>query len=171
MTDPADPILAAPADPPPGRPLPLAALVAAAIVLLALAGIGGLAHERTSSIDLSRSPAMIAPEGVLDLARVPHRAAVEFRYVAEHVDHFREFRCWCGCEAAFDHRSLADCFLRPDGRWEAHGAGCGVCLAEARIAREALEAGTPPDRIAADLDARFGPDPTLPVGKGPEDLS
>lgn len=144
------------------------ALASALVVLVALSAVGG--YVRTRLGDGAPAPAaMLAPEGALDLDGVPEATAVEFRYAADHLDHFREFRCWCGCETAFDHRSLADCFVRPDGRWEAHGAGCAVCLAEARIAREALEAGTTTDRIAATLDAQFGPDPTLPGREATKD--
>jgi hypothetical protein len=164
-----DPAPETPAGPPAQRPLPRAALGAALTVVLVLAAIGGFVGAGTADHPTRPPAPMIAPEGVLDLATVPEVAAVEFRYAADHLDRFRGFRCWCGCEAAFDHRSLADCFVRPDGRWEAHGAGCAVCLAEARMAREALEAGTTPDRIATDIDARFGPDPNLPLGDTTKD--
>lgn len=161
-----DPSSATPVEPPTECPLPRTALVAAMAVIVVLAAIVGIVGSGTADHPTSPPATMVAPEGVLDLDTVPEVAAVEFRYAADHLDHFRGFRCWCGCEAAFDHRSLADCFVRPDGRWEAHGAGCAVCLAEAGMAREALEAGTTPDRIAADIDVRFGPDPTLPPGEG-----
>ena len=160
-----DPVSTAPVEPAAERPLPRTALVAAVAVVVVLVAIVGFVGAGAADHPASSPVTMVAPEGVLDLDTVPEVAAVEFRYAADHLDHFRAFRCWCGCEAAFDHRSLADCFVRPDGRWEAHGAGCAVCLAEARMARTALEAGTTPDRIAADIDARFGPDPTLPRGE------
>jgi hypothetical protein len=148
----------------PERRLPVLALVIAAVTVVALAGIGVLVGVGTPAVHPAPAT-MVAPEGVLELTSVSAVLAAEYRFAADHLDHYRKFRCWCGCEAAFDHRSLADCFVRPDGRWEAHGAGCGVCLAEARMAREGLGAGTTPDRMAVDIDARFGPDPTLPRGE------
>lgn len=84
----------------------------------------------------------------------------EYTYALDHADAYRHLRCWCGCEKAFAHRSLADCFVRADGAWEAHGAGCGVCLGEAAIAHRRLDAGDDPAVIAGDLDAKFGPGPT-----------
>jgi hypothetical protein len=110
---------------------------------------------------MSAGGSMVAPDGVLDITRVSPAVAAEFHYAADHRDAYRQLRCWCGCEKAFDHRSLADCFVRPDGQWEAHGAGCGVCIAEAMAARQRLDAGVPVADIARQLDNEFGPDPGL----------
>lgn len=107
-----------------------------------------------------RTP-MVAPDGVLDLSSVSEDVAAEFHYAARHLDAYQQLRCWCGCEEAFDHADLADCFVRPDGQWEAHGAGCAVCIASAVVARERLDAGIPVDSIAVEIDRTFGPDPDL----------
>lgn len=137
-------------------------IVAAVAAVFALVATGR-ALVAASNGD-AKPNSMLAPAGVLDLDTVSAGIAAEFRFAHDHQDHYRQLRCWCGCEAAFDHRSLADCFVRPDGRWEAHGAGCGVCIAEAATARQRLTAGVPITAIAAELDDTYGPteleDPT-----------
>jgi hypothetical protein len=78
---------------------------------------------------------VIAPE------EVPEQVAVLYRAAHDHADVYAQIPCFCGCEAMLGHRHLLDCFARPDGGWEAHALGCGVCLGEARQVEELLAAG------------------------------
>lgn len=147
----------------------LAAVVVASVVAglgagltvagLTVAGPPGRSDAGHAAPTTTTMP-MVFPDGVLDLATVSEAVAAEYRYAAAHTSAYDQLRCWCGCEAAFGHRSLTDCFLRPDGAWEAHGSGCGVCVAEATIARQRLDAGVAVADIRAELDQRFGPLPT-----------
>ena len=139
-------------------------IVATAVLFAALLVAAGVVAGwgRTSPAPaVDGLSSMVAPEGVLDISTVSAGVAGEFHYAAAHLDEYRQLRCWCGCEAAFAHANLADCFVRADGKWEAHGAGCGVCIASAKVARERLEAGTPVADIAAEIDRIYGPDPNL----------
>lgn len=139
-------------------------IAATAVVLAVVLPAAGIVARRG---DTSPAPAvdvpsrMVAPDGVLDISTVSEGVAVEFHYAAGHLEEFRQLRCWCGCEAAFGHANLADCFVRADGKWEAHGAGCGVCIASAKVARERLEAGTAVADIADEIDRTYGPEPNL----------
>jgi hypothetical protein len=133
------------------------ALVAGGL-LLAVAGGGGDDHAARVVPAAAPVTAMVAPDGVLDLTTVAAATATEYRFAAGHRGEYAQLRCWCGCVDAFAHRSLEECFVRADGRgWEAHGAGCGVCLGEATQARQQLAAGRTIAGIAARLDADFGP--------------
>lgn len=136
------------------------ALVAALVATGAAAALAGGGPPSAPAHTAAPTMPMVFPDGVLDLATVSEPVAAEYRYAATHADAFDRLRCWCGCEAAYRHRSLTDCFVRPDGTWEAHGSGCGVCIAEAAIARQRLDAGVAVDDIGAELDSRFGPLPT-----------
>lgn len=131
----------------------LAAALAVAVLVARVAGGDG----RTTRAAAPTALPMVAPEGALDLASVPVPIAAAYRFAAAHREQYRQLRCRCGCEAAFGHRSLEDCFVRADGGWEAHGAGCAVCLGEAATASARLAAGAAPSDIAAELDARWGP--------------
>lgn len=133
---------------------------ASLVVLTAGVFVRGMPTGDASGAFTGRMP-VVAPDGVLDLSSVTEEVAAEFHYASRHLDVYQQLRCWCGCEEAFDHADLADCFVRPDGKWEAHGAGCAVCVASAIVARERLEAGVPIDNIAAEIDRTFGPDPDL----------
>ena len=145
---------------PPRRPRWLLTAVVATLAFIG-AGVAWAAQHPSSE---APGMAMVAPDGVLDLAGVSTAIAAEYRYAADHGDAYRQMRCWCGCEQAFAHRSLLDCFVRADRAWEAHGAYCAVCITEAMTAHRRLDAGDTPADIARDLDAQFGPPPSAPSG-------
>lgn len=118
-------------------------------------GVGSTARPPTDG----PSPVTMAavfPEGLLDLASVPEATAAHYRHAADNTEVYEQVRCYCGCEAAFDHRTLADCFIGADGGWEAHASGCGICIAEAIAIQDHLDADTPITDIVEDIDARFG---------------
>lgn len=117
------------------------AIVAAALVLL----VGAVA-VLISSTDRDR-PATAAEAGPsdalpLDLATVADATAVHYLAAEDDSATYREVPCFCGCEEFLGHRHLYDCFVRTDGRgWDAHAAGCGICIAESITVQELRDAG------------------------------
>jgi hypothetical protein len=125
----------------------LGVVAAAAVGVLAIAHAG---HEEVAM--------RVAPSGVVELAGLPEHVASQYRFAAAHPDIFREVPCFCGCDAALEHRVLLDCFVRPaDGRWEAHAAGCAVCLREGEVVRQMLAGGATADQIRSEVIGRYGP--------------
>lgn len=115
-------------------------------VLVVLTGVGiigsGVSVRNGSDPPLvAEEMVAVAPGGLVDPADVPETVAVLYRAAHEHADIYAEVPCFCGCEAMLGHRHLLDCFARPDGGWEAHALGCGVCLGEARQVEDLLAAG------------------------------
>lgn len=103
-----------------------------------------------------------APEvgGPIALDTVPVAIAAHYEAAADHAEHYESVRCYCGCEEFLGHRHLYDCFVRADGTgWEAHAAGCGVCIAESSLIGELLEQGRDPATFADAIDERFGSSP------------
>ncbi len=133
-------------------------------VLAALIGVGilvaGLSNASIGGVDLvPETGAMfdVAPGGLIDPADVPESVAVLYRAAHDHADFYAQVPCFCGCEAMLGHRHLLDCFARPDGGWEAHGLGCGVCLGEAQQVEDLLAAGVQSaDEIRAAVVAEWG---------------
>ena len=150
------------------HPMPLRLRMA--VLLIALTGAAGaMAGAAILLGQTTRHPGPRDP-GPLVLSSVSSQVAGHYRFAAEHRGEFAQFRCWCGCEQFLGHRSLADCFERGDGRgWEAHAAGCGVCIGEAAMAADMIRAERPVGDVAAALDARFGPTviTTPPVRRSP----
>lgn len=135
--------------------------LALAIVVLAAAGwlvATGLDTGSAGPGATGDAPAMlaVAPGGTVELASLPALQQELYRAAAADPDAFESVACYCGCEAFLDHRHLRDCFVRPDGGWERHATGCGVCLAEARDVIDLHATGTPLDEIGRRIDDRYG---------------
>lgn len=135
--------------------------VSVVIVGLTLLGIvgQGLVVARVQPESLPEATVMIdvAPSGVVAPGDVPDAVAVLYRAAESRPELYGAVPCFCGCEAMLGHRHLRDCFVRDDGRWEAHALGCGVCLGEARQVEALVVAGrTDPDEIREAVIARWG---------------
>lgn len=98
----------------------------------------------------------VAPGGEVELSELRPETRELYLAVAADPAVFEAVRCYCGCEAMLEHRHLLDCFVRPDGGWERHAVGCGICQAEARDVLAGRAAGTPLGDITADIDATYG---------------
>lgn len=116
--------------------------------LVVLVGVGivgvGLLGSPDPSPDLvveSDQMVEVAPGGLIEPDDVPGAVAVLYRAAHDHSTVYEQIPCFCGCEAMLGHRHLLDCFARPEGGWEAHALGCGVCLGEAQQVEDLLAAG------------------------------
>lgn len=78
-----------------------------------------------------------------------------YEYVAAHADHAARIPCYCGCES-LDHRSLLDCFVRPEGGWEPHATYCRICGQEADDLEAQLSQGASIESVRASIDAAYG---------------
>jgi hypothetical protein len=131
-------------------------LVGGAVIAFALSS-GSTGSPLTASRTTTTASATktAAP---LNLSSVPADVAEHYRYAAAHLIDYRQIPCWCGCMQYLGHRSLADCFVRADGKgWEAHAALCPVCLAEATMAERMLSQGSSPHDVAEAIALQFGP--------------
>jgi hypothetical protein len=140
------------------------AAIAAIVVLLPVAIAAGVVIGASSTDGSAGSaagehgPAVVAP---LDLASVSPAIAEHYRFAAAHEAELRQVPCFCGCEEFLGHRDLYDCFVRADGAgWDAHAAGCGVCIGEAITSRELLDAGRSPTEVRDAVVEQFGTTPT-----------
>lgn len=131
------------------------------LVLLAAAGLAAaFALVQLSAAAPAQAPGeqmvAVSPGGEVQLSELRPETRELYLAVADDPDAFEEVACYCGCEAMLEHRHLLDCFVRPDGGWERHAVGCGICQAEARDVLAGRAAGTPLGDITADIDATYG---------------
>ncbi|HLF40073.1 MAG TPA: PCYCGC motif-containing (lipo)protein [Acidimicrobiia bacterium] len=136
-----------------------AALLAAALAAILVVARGeGEPPVRFAAHD-------VAP---LDLATIGSQVADHYRYAETHEAAYRQIPCFCGCEGFLGHRDLYDCFVRADGTgYDAHAAGCGVCIGESAIARPLLEDGGAPANVRSAVVAQFGATPGTAPGRAP----
>lgn len=149
------------AGPPTARPAATGGAFAIAIALVAaiVLAAGGMGAFVLMRGDRDAPVMRVAPGGALDLSTVSDPLASHYRFAAAHPHAYRQVPCFCGCETALGHRSLLDCFVRAQGGWEAHAAGCAVCIQESKMLRSMLADGASPAEIRAEVIARFTMDP------------
>ena len=63
-----------------------------------------------------------------------------------------QLRCYCGCDKAFGHQNLLDCYR------STHGASCEICTQEALLAKALSEQGSPVDQIRNAIRRNFAGD-------------
>jgi hypothetical protein len=144
-------------------------LVVAPLVVVLVAAAGAVALVvSTGDSDTGDSLRMEAATP-LELASVAADVADHYRYAEAHQAELSVIPCFCGCEEFLAHENLYDCFIRIDGAgYDSHAAGCGVCLGEAVVAVQLLDAGTPATDVAERIVEQFGttsitsPDQTIP---------
>jgi hypothetical protein len=145
-----------PPDDRPSRSFAIALGVGLAFVLIAASGVTtavmmGGANHATERVG-------VAPGGVLELASLPARMQQHYRFAAAHPRTYGDVPCFCGCDAMLDHRSLLDCFVRPDGGWERHASGCGVCIDESEMVRRMTANGSTDAAIRSSVVAAYTTD-------------
>jgi Protein of unknown function with PCYCGC motif len=106
------------------------------------------------------APVVAANSGVFTMDGMPPAVVSMYEYARDQQALLSQVPCYCGCRTAYNHRSLARCFVRPDGRWERHASGCLVCGNEASRVHELADARVSPAKIRAAVIAQFGPPPS-----------
>lgn len=125
--------------------------------LLLISWFGSAAAGSDPTIAAFAPMIEVSPGGVVAPHSVPEAIAVHYRAAHAHAETFAAVPCYCGCAEMLDHRSLLDCFQRPDGEgWEAHALGCGVCIGEAAQVQELIAAGLPDGDIERAVTLEWG---------------
>lgn len=140
----AGPDRASPAGAPAGFKVAVA-LVSLMLVSAAAIGVGvvmGGGHQQQMRV---------AAGGTIELTSMPSWMASHYRFAAMNTRAYEQVPCFCGCDATLEHRSLLDCFVRPDGGWERHASGCAVCTDESEMIRAGLARGSPMRQIRSEI--------------------
>jgi hypothetical protein len=94
----------------------------------------------------------------LHLDDVPANIADHYEFADANRDVYEAVPCFCGCEKSIGHRNLTDCFVRSDGTgWDAHAAGCTVCIDESIAVRRLMADGADVPTIRDSIITEFGP--------------
>jgi hypothetical protein len=135
--------------------IPVVAILGVAAVI---AGSGSDDLAATAAPTASSTSAEVPP---LDLAMVPASTASHYHAARADPDTYRHVPCFCGCEEFLGHSDLYDCFVRADGEgWDAHAAGCGICIAESISVQDLLEGGHDAASIRTEVISQYGSTPT-----------
>jgi hypothetical protein len=130
-----------------GIPLPIVILLAAVVA----AGVWMLLTPRTATAQHPTPRAGITAEKVLAAANFAQPDVAQTYAQAKEIPEVLDgLYCHCDCHIHAGHRSLLTCFESE------HGAGCDICLGEARLAHEMHKQGKSLQEIRIAIDAQFG---------------
>lgn len=77
-----------------------------------------------------------------------------YRLAVREAEFLSKLPCYCGC-VDVGHASLKECFIKPDGRFEEHGAGCDLCGQIALDAAALKAQGLSLREIRTRLEAKY----------------
>jgi uncharacterized protein with PCYCGC motif len=130
-------------------------VIAVAVGVVVLVGSVGGVTALVVSQHASSTRMAVAPGGTIELTEMMPMTAEHYRFAAAHPTVYEQVPCFCGCESMLAHRSLLDCFVRPEGGWERHASGCAVCTEESSIIRSMLGDGSGVHAIRTAVIDRF----------------
>jgi predicted small secreted protein len=122
-------------------------LLLLALLAVLVAGCG-TPRGRGSELEKDDFPAFVYTSAI---------SLESYRLAVREGDLLAKLPCYCGCVDTADppHRNLKECFIKPDGRFEEHGATCDLCGKIALDAVDLQAQGIPPREIRAGLDTRY----------------
>jgi len=124
--------------------------------LISLMGVGSLGA--LGWLTLPTLPRLLQEAGIAlpEWATTTPMSAGAYRTAVLRPDLLAGLPCFCGCVTyAPPHRSLLDCFIRPDGGFEGHAAGCSTCQDEALAARRWADQGLAGPEVRRRIVAAF----------------
>lgn len=80
-----------------------------------------------------------------------------FRTAVANKDILAQMPCYCGCVETAEpkHKSLQQCFFKPEGGFEKHAAGCDLCGKEAVEVAQWHTEGKPAKEVRQLLDQKY----------------
>jgi hypothetical protein len=99
--------------------------------------------EKLTGWDTNKPVKLELPE----FAQKTGRVAEAYIFAVQNQDKVMYLACYCGCagmqhsDKLLSHRSLKDCYLKPDGSYEPHASECKLCNDITLEARDLLMKG------------------------------
>lgn len=123
------------------------AIVAVLIIGYALSGGSQILNkargEKLTGKDTGKPAKIELPEFAQKTARVSEA----YIYATQNPDKVMYLACYCGCagmqhsDKLLSHKSLKDCYIKPDGSYEPHASECKLCNDITLEARDLLMKG------------------------------
>ena len=126
------------------------------IVVLAFVGVGGLVFLLTSA-----NKAETAGVQLPSYAYATPELTQAYVTAVNLPDLFEHMPCYCGCAnmvmgaSTLNHKHLRNCFIKDDGSFEPHAAGCNTCVDIANLAYDMYKNNQKPIDIRNAIDQRY----------------
>ncbi|CAG0991542.1 hypothetical protein METP2_02604 [Methanosarcinales archaeon] len=112
-------------------------------------------EKSTSSVSILEKPEL--PE----FAQKTGRVAEAYIFAAQNQDKVMYLACYCGCAGMqhsgnlISHKSLKDCYIKPDGSYEPHASECKLCNDITLEARDMLMTGYSLKDVRTKIDKEY----------------
>ncbi len=96
-----------------------------------------------------------------DFAQKTGRVAEAYIYAVQNQDKLMYLACYCGCagmqhsDKLLSHKSLKDCYIKPDGSYEPHASECKLCNDITLEARDLLMTGNSLKDVRKIIDDQY----------------
>ncbi len=96
-----------------------------------------------------------------EFAEKTGRVAEAYIFAAQNQDKLMYLACYCGCadmqhsNNLISHKSLKDCYIKPDGSYEPHASECKLCNDISLEARDMLMTGSSLKDVRMKIDNEY----------------
>lgn len=96
-----------------------------------------------------------------EFAEKTGRVAEAYIFAAQNQDKVMYLACYCGCADMqhsgnlISHKSLKDCYIKPDGSYEPHASECKLCNDITLEARDMLMTGSSLKDVRTKIDNEY----------------
>ncbi len=125
----------------------LSAIVISTILIIAYTLSGGSQILNKTIVENPRGTNMPAKLELPEFAQKTGRVAEAYIFAAQNPDEVMYLACYCGCagmqhsDKLLSHKSLKECYIKPDGSYEPHASECKLCNDITLEARDLLMTG------------------------------
>ncbi len=113
--------------------------------------------EKLASWDANKPAKPELPE----FAQKTGRVAEAYIFAVQNQDKLKYLACYCGCagmqhsDVLLSHKSLKECYIKPDGSFEPHASECKLCNDITLEARDMLMKGSSLKEVRKIIDDEY----------------
>ena len=113
--------------------------------------------EKLTGWDTNKPVKVELPE----FAQKTGRVAEAYIFAVQNQDRLKYLACYCGCagmqhsDVLLSHKSLKDCYIKPDGSYEPHASECKLCNDITLEARDMLMTGYSLKDVRTKIDNEY----------------
>ena len=99
------------------------------------------------------------PDNLPPYALISNQVKEAYLFAKNNPDALNGINCHCGCMQTVHNgrvhsRGLLDCFIKPDGEFDSHGANCEMCYVDALEVKRLFNQGKSKEEIKKYIDNR-----------------
>ncbi len=121
--------------------------IAAILIIAYILSSGAQTLNKTPGEKLAWDTNEPAKPELPEFAQKTGRVAEAYIFAVQNQDKVMYLACYCGCagmqhsDKLLSHKSLKDCYIKPDGSYEPHASECKLCNDITLEARDLLMTG------------------------------